>query len=220
MPIIRENTHNSQSANKSIYQTSFIRHSHEVLKMGYKLMDYTQYSHHKEEQITGELVHAMQVALQKRGAPRWSKHFWASEEIRVNKGNRLGSRRRRIDIEIMKSQAGPRPRLRFESKRLNNTASRREYLGKDGLGCFLDGRYASEDNVAGMIGYVQQGAIISHAQSLQQRMQKCPTNYAISEDGQWRLCEMTAELHTYSSTHHRKKNLPSILVLHTLLLFS
>ncbi|MCE9526864.1 MAG: hypothetical protein K8R36_12505 [Planctomycetales bacterium] len=174
MPIARKQTVDTGSGNKPIYRTSFVRHSHEILKMGYDLLDSPTYSGHEEEDITGELVRSMRVALQSRKAPKWAKNFWAFEETRVNDPTRLGKRRLRIDIEILKSQEGPRPLFRFEAKRLRDTASRREYLGKEGLGCFLDGRYAKEDDTAGMLGYVQADTISSHAKKLDSAMAKKP----------------------------------------------
>ena len=104
----------------------------------------------------------MQDALEDLEAPVWTKNFWAVEETRVNDGEREGKYRRRIDIEIIEHRRGPRPRFRFEAKRLRDSDSRREYLGHDGLGCFLDGRYAASDPDAGMLGYVQEGKAADH----------------------------------------------------------
>ncbi|HEY1352160.1 MAG TPA: hypothetical protein VGF67_21290 [Ktedonobacteraceae bacterium] len=43
----------------------------------------------------------------------------------------------------------------FEARRLRAQGSVNNYLGADGLGCFLSGKYASESDEAGMLGYVQ-----------------------------------------------------------------
>ena len=142
-----------------------------------------------------------------------------SEETRVHDPTRLGKRRCRIDIEILKSQEGPRPRFRFEAKRLHDTTSRHDYLGDDGLGCFLDGRYAKEDDIAGMLGYVQADSIDSHAQSLEQAMAKDPTRYALRTDGHWKACQIVRDLTSFQTDHDRVGALPAITLLHTLLSF-
>lgn len=219
MPIARETTSSANSGNKPIYQTSFVRRSHEVLKMGYDRLDPPKYVGHDEEDITGELVRSMQDALQDRSAPKWAKNFWAVEETRVHDPTRLGKRRRRIDIEILKSQQGPRPRFRFEAKRLQDTASRRDYLGDDGLGCFLDGRYAREDDTAGMLGYVQADSIKFHAEEIEKAMARDLEAYAVEADGQWKVCKIVGSLASFETKHHRTGSLPTITLLHTLLSF-
>lgn len=219
MSIARETRSDARSGNKPVYWTSFVRHSHEVLKMGYDLLNPPAYAAHDEEAITGELVRSMQNALQDRRAPKWAKNFWAVEETRVHDSTRLGKHRYRIDVEIVKSQQGPRPRFRFEAKRLHDTASRRNYLGNDGLGCFLDGRYATEDGIAGMLGYVQAGSISSHAENLEKAMVRDLKAYSMKTDGCWKACEIARGLNSFETTHHRKGTLPAITILHTLLLF-
>lgn len=219
MPISRETPNDTRSGNEPIYQTSFVRHVHEVLKLGYKKLDAPTYARHEEEDITGELVRSMQAALQDRNAPKWARNFWAAEETRVNDPTRLGKRRCRIDIEILKSQHGPRPRFRFEAKRLRGTTSRRDYLGNEGLGCFLDGRYAKDDEFAGMLGYVQSESIKSHAEKLEEVMAGKLDAYSVETDGQWKKCEIVDDLASFVTKHRRKGELSAITVIHTLLSF-
>ncbi len=207
------------SGNKAIYRASFVRHSHQILKMGYELLDPASYAGHEEEDITGELVRSMQDALQNCHAPQWAKNFWTVEETRVHDPTRLGKRRRRIDIEILRSQQGPRPRLRLEAKRLHDAASRREYLGHDGLGCFLDGRYAKEDDIAGMLGYVQAESIDFHAEELERAMARDLEEYAVETDGQWKPRKIVKDLASFETRHRRRDAIPAITLLHTLLLF-
>jgi len=219
MPIARQRRVDTKSDNKPIYQTSFVHRAHEVLKMGYDRLDSATYVRHEEEDITGELVRSMQDALQDRNAPKWAKNFWAMEETRVNEPTRSGKRRRRIDIEILKSQEGPRPRFRFEAKRLHDTTSRRDYLGEAGLGCFLDGRYAKEDAVAGMLGYVQADFIDSHTEALEKAIRKDPKVYAVGTGGEWKSCEIVKQLASFQTRHDRVGSLPAITLFHTLLSF-
>jgi hypothetical protein len=49
-----------------------------------------------------------------------------------------------------------RPEYIFEAKRLKkNGFGAGKYLGRDGLGCFLTGKYAARYDEAAMLGYIQ-----------------------------------------------------------------
>ena len=61
----------------------------------------------------------------------------------------------------------PRPKYYFEAKRLRNQQSIKDYLGEDGLQCFLTGRYAQESDEAGMFGYIQCDNISTWVERLQ-----------------------------------------------------
>jgi hypothetical protein len=219
MGLQRRERFENESSNKPDYEESFIRRSHSILKMGYARLDAPSFADHEEEDITGELTRAMQEAVQDTTAPRWAKHFWPVEETRVHESGRLGKRRRRIDIEILQHGIVPRRRFRFEAKRLGDAASRRSYLGEDGLGCFLDGRYAKEDSIAGMLGYVQQDSVEGQARRLAETLETAPENYALVPGGQWRKVPIVRELSTFRSIHSRRRALEPITLLHTFLLF-
>lgn len=209
----------ARSGNKPDYEESFINRSHRILSMGYARMDAPSFAKHEEEDITGEFTRAMQEAVQDQSAPRWAKHFWPSEETPMHDDERLGKRRRQIDIEIMQHGIVPRRRFRFEAKRLHDSASHRAYLGADGLCRFLDGRYAREDEIAGMLGYVQEGLIPAKADSLADALKTDPEKYSVAQGGQWTESPMLEGLSTFRSVHNRADRLPPITLLHTLLLF-
>jgi len=187
--------------------------------MGYDLLDPASLAASEEEAITGRLTKAMQDALENLEAPLWAKNFWAVEETRVNDSEREGKRRLRIDIEVIEHRRGPRPRFRFEAKRLRNSDSRREYLGHDGLGCFLDGRYAASDPDAGMLGYVQEGKATDHVAELCDSLLHDPSRFRVAQDGGWKEHRLVKGLQTYASSHQRTGGLPGILIFHTLLNF-
>jgi hypothetical protein len=214
----KESTH-AQSANKPYYYASFVMRSHAVVGMGYAGMDAPSFAFHQEEDITGELTRSMQLALCAPSSPRWAKNFWASEEVRVHAHDRLGKRRLRIDIEIVQHGTAPRPRFRFEAKRLHDARSRSEYLGTNGLGRFLDARYAGEDDTAGMLGYVQDGSVQTQADALNVAMKAAREGCRVKEGGDWSELSLAPDLSTFRSVHHRPSPFPPITMLHTLLLF-
>jgi len=120
----------------------------------------------------------------------------------------------------MQHGVAKRPRFRFEAKRLHDARSRRAYLGHDGWECYLEGRYARDDDTAGMLGYVQQGTVEDHAASLAQMLRNKPKRYCVTEHGQWVEARVVATLSTYRSVHERVDPLPCIVLLHTLLPFA
>ena len=219
MGLARRQRPRARSANKPDYEESFINRSHRIVSIGYARLNAPSFAEHEEEDITGELTRAMQEAVQNPSAPRWAKHFWPSEEIRLHDEKRLGKHRLRIDIQIMQHGISPRRQFRFEAKRLHDAASRRDYLGRDGLRCFLDGRYAKDDEIAGMLGYVQESSIQHQARSLSDSLEADPIKYAAAKGGEWTELPVVAELSTFRSVHQRTRPLPPITLLHTLLLF-
>lgn len=219
MPISAEGSPIPPPGNRPVYRKSFLRHSHALIQLGYDRLNAGSYAASAEEDITGELLNAMRIVLEDRDAPSWAKHFWAEEEERVHDAVRLGKHRLRIDIVIRRHQAGPRPSFRIEAKRLTNSKSRRAYLGTDGLGCYLEGSYATDDQIAGMLGYVQQGTIDEHAGELERILGTESGRYCVAENGQWAIHDIAENLPTYRSIHVRKSPLGEITILHSFLSF-
>jgi hypothetical protein len=71
----------------------------------------------------------------------------------------------------------------FECKRLNlinNRSNASEYTGKQGMMCFITGKYRGDLNSAGMIGYVMDGNYKSAIDNVQKNMRrKCKELYLI-----------------------------------------
>jgi hypothetical protein len=219
MPITPSDADGGRSANRTDYRRSFVNRSHAILKNGYDRLDSASFAGSEEEDITGELSRAMQGSLEDLQAPLWAKNFSVIEEERVHDDKRLGKRRLRIDIAVIHHQRGPRPRFRFEAKRLRDTDSRRDYLGSEGLGCFLDGRYAKDDPDAGMLGYVQSDSPATHVVALREALARDSKRYQIHEGGEWREHPITKGLSTFQSVHFRTNIGSQIIIFHTLLDF-
>ncbi len=100
------------------YEEVFIRRVHQLLGMGYVTMPSNDFSDAQEEDITGELVRAIDSVLDNSNAPTWTDSFSIHEEPRIHTPNRKGKRRRRLDIRVDSSEIRPRSRLSFEAKRL------------------------------------------------------------------------------------------------------
>jgi hypothetical protein len=189
------------------------------LQLGYTRLNPADYVTSREEDFTGCLTAEMKAVLRSRTAPDWTADLVVQDEVYVEDDLRRGKRRLRIDIEFERVRRGPRPIFQFEAKRLRSRASLNAYLGPGGLGCFLDGRYAANQNTAGMLGYVQSGTIDERADQLGTRLSTPGGPYAVLPDGTWQPVAIVAALTTRQTTHRRRKPLPAITVLHTLLTF-
>ncbi len=140
------------------YVQALREHAHQLIAKGYERLDKADLGREKEPAITGELVREMRVFLESEEATEdWVTRYSIHDDPPTNDSGQRGSSRPRVDVELECLIPGKRPRLRFEAKRLcsatKHTASK--YLGDDGLGCFLSGKYSTTHGEAGMLGYVQ-----------------------------------------------------------------
>lgn len=131
---------------------------HRVLAVGFRrLVAATRLLAKEETAITGLLVDQMRALVQGRDCPKGAEHF-AIHDDRPESGEAVEGRRRpRIDIVVERTGKGRWPQFHVEAKRLNRPDSVAEYIGNDGVGCFLSGKYAKDEPDAGMLGYIQQG---------------------------------------------------------------
>ena len=203
------------------YQEVFIRRVHELLGLAYNDLNSGEYAASEEEDITGELIRAIESLLDSRRAPDWADWYSVHEESRIHSKNRRGKRRRRLDIRIDCSEQRPRTRMSFEAKRLGPDHGTSEYIGKDGLQCFLDGRYARNETVAGMLGYVQEGEPSEWALKVEKTMNKNAEKLGLLDSSPWRHEQQVNELpHTYRSGHERPSVGQTIEIFHTFLIFN
>ena len=203
------------------YEKVFIRRVHQLLGMGYATLQPNEFTHAHEEDITGEIVRAVDSVLDNVNTPPWTDSFSIHEESRIHGPKRKGKRRRRLDIRIDSSEMRPRSRLRFEAKRLGPNHSVSKYLGTEGLQCFLDGRYARDDNIGGMLGYVQEGNCDAWAQRIGAVVVKSKKKLGLVETSPWRREKLTDKIpNTYRSGHKRPGVGRQIEIYHVLLCFN
>jgi len=82
---------------------------------------------------------------------------------------------------------------------------------------YLCGAYAADQNEAGMLGYVQTGAVEEWAATLDRKLG--PDNTA-TDEGSWRPMTVIPGLPTYRTCHARSVETPPIAIYHVLLTFS
>ena len=209
-----------QSANQATYRESFRKHVFALILMGYRRLDAGAHRDSEEPVITEDLVRAIDDAMEDRAAPAWAAYYDVHENKPVNAAGRRGKRRPQVDFEFVRVTRGSRPRYQFEAKRLRDSASVGTYLGVEGLGRFLVGKYAREHHEAGMLGYVQADDERAWTGKIRDRLQGNPKTYRLRRDGKWRKFSVVGGLeHTYRTRHDRKAPLPPIAVCHVLLNF-
>ena len=207
-------------APQAAFRLAFVAKCHRLLALGYQTLDSANLQSAQETVITGLLVQAINRLIESDDAPQWMEPFIANDDPPQNSADRLGKRRRRIDIEMVQIQRGKRPRFLFEAKRLSARASLHAYLGKDGLNLYARGEYAAEHTDAGMLGYVQASDPASWASELMKSLSKNPMKHCLDKQGGLVVHQVVTELpFTYQSRHSRKTIGVPITVIHTLLSF-
>ena len=83
---------------------------------------------------------------------------------------RKGKRRPKIDIRIVCKQQVPNRGYCIEAKRLYRSDSVSEYLDNEGIGAFILGEYAKDDDHGGMVGYVQTGKMQDWLSKVENRL--------------------------------------------------
>jgi hypothetical protein len=208
------------TSDRPVYKLSFIRRCHQLLAYGYAELESAILHAEQEPAITGELVRAMKSVQERADAPRWMIYLHIADDPPVNAPGRLGKRRRRVDIEFERPERGRRPRFQCEAKRLYQNDSLEKYLGKDGLGRFLAGDYSRDEDVAGMLGYVQARSVAAWVGDLRSALGGNRLKHEISSSEPLVSANLGAELiATWLSEHRRLAMGRPIAIYHSLLLF-
>jgi hypothetical protein len=182
--------------NASAYRQRFIATVHHVLGTAFLRLRAATLADKEETAITGLLVEQMRALVESRACPAGAQHFAIHDDQPQSGGGVEGKSRPRIDIVVERSGPGRRPRFHFEAKRLHRGDSVAEYIGDEGMKCFLSGKYAKDEPDAGMLGYVQHDTPGAWATRLETKLA------AASVD--WARHSLSASLpHTYRSSHAR-----------------
>lgn len=207
----------SDSGNTGDLRRVFLIRVHQLLKLGYDQLTPADCRAEQEEAITGILVKAIDDVLQ-YPAQDWMVFYSVHDDPPVHDRLRKGKNRRRVDMRLDSSQSRPRTRFSFEAKRLGKAHPVREYLGEEGIGRFLSGAYARDEDQAGMLGYVQSETPREWADRIRAGFHGNPTIHNLIEDGQFRAVQIVEGLdHTYHSEHDRPSVGRYMSIFHTLL---
>lgn len=196
---------------------TFVRRSHQVVRMGYDLLSPHDLKTLEETEITGRLVDAIEEALDGDNVPRWSKHFWPGDDAPVTVGSKTGKNRPRVDITVVSRANRPTRKFRFEAKRLSSTHPMSDYLGTNGLLRLVTGHYGRVE-WAGMIGYVQSETCSDWATKIKQAVTAAPKEYLATNPVIFAELGNGALKDIFHAAHEHKKQ--QCRITHTLLLAS
>lgn len=149
------------------YWSTYRQHIHTLLAWGYADSRSRVQAKDEEPAITGFIAEAIQNRLDAIDSPLWCDQIAIKDDPPISGGGRTGRKRWRPDLIFESVERRPRPKYHFEAKRLRKQQSINDYLGIDGLQCFLSGKYAHESNEAGMLGYIQCDDISTWVERLQ-----------------------------------------------------
>jgi hypothetical protein len=203
----------------ALYRAAFIRNVHLLLYMGYLRLIPKTLSNANEPAISGALCEAIEQVLDDPRSDDWVDDFEVHDDPPVHHLNRKGKRRRRVDIKLASRIMRPRLRFCFEAKRLGKRNGAGKYFGTDGLGRFVDGSYAGDQDVGGMLGYVQSDDC--NAWSIKVAKAVDVTVHRVTNRGNWTAARICPHLtHTFTTEHDRAQNCGQITIYHTLLEFT
>lgn len=202
------------------YRQQFVRHCHLLVWSGYERVCVDDHSGSDEDFISRRIVEETRVLLRRRLLPKWADRYVIRDQIVVNHPDSHTIDRPKIDIEL-ESTRGGRPVFQFEAKRLRKSDSNSvaSYVGRSGLGCFIDEVYARDAAVAGMLGYVQSDGVGYWEKRIEKRLLESSNKYQMSGGvPQWKH-------HSFRNgpaariTSHQRQNQGMLSVTHTLLDF-
>jgi hypothetical protein len=200
------------------YTRSFLEAVHAVLYAAVKRLQRRALTGFDEVAITGELVRELNAVVQSPRAPTRGFFLSIHDDPPVYAGVKTGKRRPRVDIQIEKVSPGPRIRFSFEAKRLRkgSRSSRSKYIGKDGLGCFVSGRYAAHAPWGGMLGYVESGGMKAWIKSVGDAIARSRSLEYFLED-HWNSPDFPFQHAPCRCSRHRRQGQADILVFHSFL---
>ena len=196
------------------------RHAIELLKMGHATLDSASFFTAQEEDITGKLKEAIEEIIEvAQDAPSWVERYTVYDEEKPGGTPESGKKRPRIDITIKRSWKlrETHPRFRFEAKRLKADKKLSAYFGKEGIGCFLRGKYPLTHPEAAMIGYVQAGTLDEWQKRLGNYATKNAHRLQVVSGGNWK--DYDCVLPYSSITEHRHPDYQCLQMIHLLLRF-
>lgn len=184
----------------------FLAHAHRILAAGAARLDRSVLPPLEEPAITGRLCAEIKAFLGEPDAPSWCEKYACHDDPPVNDSGKQGRDRDRADI-IIEMTTSPRPEFYVEAKKLavGNSHALSAYVGKDGMGCFLAGRYARAYDYGAMLGYIVSGNIDHWLQQIESRLlrDRRPLKLAAGPTVWCTTATLPADLATRSSRHLR-----------------
>jgi hypothetical protein len=199
------------------YNYGFRRDAHQLLAWGHQDASPQINCNLVEEGITGLIVEAIERRLDNPTTPEKFDRYSVDEEKPISVEGRTGKSRRRLDLVVVSGHSRPRPKYVFEAKRLKKSdCTIGDYVGEDGLQCFIKGVYASEYPEAAMIGYIQNGNAGYWEKELNRSFDKDKQNNLAIKQALVKAPFLDSMPDVWASEHERTQ-LSSIVIYHIFL---
>lgn len=198
------------------YREAFVTHIHILLWMGYSRLKRSILPSLDEPTISGLICENIEAVFDDAKSPDWVDDYEIHDDPPVHDPKRRGKHRRRVDLKLKSRRIRPRLRFCFEAKSMNSRSGASDYLGKEGLGRFLDGSYSSDQPIGGMIAYVQVEDCDRWCSKIAAKLDA--NAHKLGRGGMWTPVTIITDLsHTYRTIHKRPNQLTNIAIIHTLL---
>jgi len=140
----------------SLYLEVIRVHAHQLLAWAHADARLSLHEELDEPSITGLLGDAMKARLDAPETPEEYDRYTIGDQEPVSPSGQMGNDRLRLDLCVIRSGVKPRLRYIYEAKRLRTGSfSIGRYVGRSGIGDFLEGRYGADSPEAVMIGLFQ-----------------------------------------------------------------
>jgi hypothetical protein len=170
-----------------------------------------------EPRITNLLSRAIEEEYTREGK-EWYVHPEIKEADPIT-----GKEISRTDIRLYhRGIPGQQLYFAFEAKRLHVEASDRtrggysEYVGVDGMMCFITGKYSKAAPAGGMLGYVMDGDLERAARGISEAIRDRSVDLKLVSGGEYRFSPLMALRKWNGETHHRRRT--ELLTIYHLLL--
>ncbi|MEZ4629647.1 MAG: hypothetical protein R2880_02845 [Deinococcales bacterium] len=138
----------------------FLENAHKLIAIGYRkaLVKIKSGVKNEETDITGFIAEAIDDWLISDEAKGFNGFAVLEDSYEVSKDiEKTGRKRMRSDLTITYTNI-PRSRFVCEAKRLK-IGKGTTYVGNEGMGCFINGSYASNYSEVAMLGYVESKSV-------------------------------------------------------------
>ncbi|MEZ5384686.1 MAG: hypothetical protein R3F13_04145 [Prosthecobacter sp.] len=215
-----------RSDNRADYQAAFLQRVHRLLQLAYESLTPSDYESAEEDDITGDLCKHMKHLTEIEPSERWMVRFSVHDQdpsndvLSAKTGlPRKGKRRPKIDVRIVCKHQTPNRGYCIEAKRLYRSDSVSEYVDDEGVGAFICGDYAKDDEFGGMMGYIQAGKVTDWTPKIEAKLGTQASTQKCKEAKSWTNASFArGPKHCFSSKHMRDSG-REITLIHVLFLF-
>jgi hypothetical protein len=217
--------HGTLTGEWDVYLAALREDAHLLLAWGYADARSKLPAARDEYDLTDFLANAMEQRINNPLTPDRFLLYSVHNERPISPRAELGKDRPKLDIQIERCGVRPKRFYTFEMKRLRDDAkasptdSLAHYLGNEGVGRFVAGKYEAESFEASMIGCIQARTpefwLELIGQAFKDDVASAQGRYNIVEGFQ--RCSIISELCDEASTIHRRASGSRIRLLHIFL---